>query len=1426
MSYTAVIAGCEEVGERWAAACMAEIGVRVLIQHRDRLRSRGLITLSDQQAAAKRTWQELLTKEEVSDQAWSKCWRDRSAEIVQSKLTDETLKRNLSSLQMKVNKWKSEAFSVLSLQRYRDIEDHIRITTQSARVKDKIQSLRRVKNLEKRNRDCSKHLVCRWVRNHWRKNREARGESDRDRERNGDRQGGQNRTESETVSSETVTGKIRRDGETVKGGAETVEQESETVNSETVTGEVGRGSETVKKGGAETVKQESETVNSETVTGEIGRDGETVKGEAETIEQDNKTTRGGTRIETVNSGTVANTVDSETARQQDGETLREEIVNSETARKETELDSVTAETINDKTVRGERKRDGETSIEGVKQDRKRYGGQELMETAKRLQQEREQIMTEFETVNERIKPMKTSELQTKMITVYGGVKLTGRERQYLMLGPDFTTPEKMERKQFKKDFQTTLTKVRWGRMDLEPDEIVRMKTIKQEEEEEEREKRDFLEKRLFVPERKEVRLRMQRCTQMKTSRRVVFPPGRGAKEEAVLETRKAMWQGVADRFMRENCKEDGSMDETQLTTDQVLGRASIRKRVMKKEIHVSCSDKGKGIVVMPLELYETVTKRHTEGDEEIDWRKLKEIQKHVTAHARSLARVFNLGKGEGDRNRIRCHENITTWAQHPPVLRSMAKTHKAPNQDGSPKTRPVVGASSGMGTGLGEILSDLVRPVYMARKKQFECQSTEEMVHQIEEANQRMEREGVKDVMVGSLDVVSLYPSIDQEMGARIVAEELINNGVRYQGVDIQKAARYLAASLSKERIKLEGVGHLLPGRRAQGKQGRNLTVRTRELGGPISREERREATQRGRDTGEREGEGESNETTKTGRRVELDRQEEEIARSMDEMVCERQEESKWIDVGRKYTEGEEVKIISMVIQIGIEECMGNHVYSFKGRIYRQTKGGAIGVRLTGEVSRVVMDRWSDLMTRSMEVSRVECYMLSKYVDDIDLATSTIPKGHSWIETDGDRRLEFSQERWERDRDRQTEETDWERTMALLVEEGDRLVPGIRLTSDLPEKHKNGKCPVLDIAVWKDNSGEGGAAKVRYTFFEKEVSAPTVFHAKAAYSWRSKIVTLSEELRRRFRNTDRLHSRQEITDIVERFLIKLATSGYDRGTRTEILRSATVKYYREILDSETGGRPLYRSSKEMQRDRTFKGLETKTWFRPRRGGKKVRERRDLPWRMDRWRGRKVKVRKGGEQSTVVEAVCFVPFTPGSRLKTDLQTADDILSQTMDAPRVRFVERGGQSVIEEVGSNNPWKQEQFCDRDSCGVCEGRMIIGAEKEEETAAMVTGESKPSKRPKEDMIALPGCTEEGVNYSLECLRCRKGDIRRQYLGETSRSGFQRYQEHMREIQSGHLKHPLVIHFLEEHGGEVQRVLFSDTLPRGTRRRSTTSLI
>lgn len=40
---------------------------------------------------------------------------------------------------------------------------------------------------------------------------------------------------------------------------------------------------------------------------------------------------------------------------------------------------------------------------------------------------------------------------------------------------------------------------------------------------------------------------------------------------------------------------------------------------------------------------------------------------------------------------------------------------------------------------------------------------------------------------------------------------------------------------------------------------------------------------------------------------------------------------------------------------------------------------------------------------------------------------------------------------------------------------------------------------------------------IRHTIYEKEISAPLLFHTKASHSWRTKIVVLSEELRKRIR---------------------------------------------------------------------------------------------------------------------------------------------------------------------------------------------------------------------------------------------------------------------------------------------------------------------
>ena len=54
----------------------------------------------------------------------------------------------------------------------------------------------------------------------------------------------------------------------------------------------------------------------------------------------------------------------------------------------------------------------------------------------------------------------------------------------------------------------------------------------------------------------------------------------------------------------------------------------------------------------------------------------------------------------------------------------------------------------------------------------------------------------------------------------------------------------------------------------------------------------------------------------------------------------------------------------------------------------------------------------------------------------------------------------------------------------------------------------------------------------------------------------------------------------------------------------------------------------------------------------------------------------------------METVIFVPATPDSQLKTILQNQDNNICKAMTSPQVRFIERAGTTVIEDLGRNNP------------------------------------------------------------------------------------------------------------------------------------------
>ena len=121
-------------------------------------------------------------------------------------------------------------------------------------------------------------------------------------------------------------------------------------------------------------------------------------------------------------------------------------------------------------------------------------------------------------------------------------------------------------------------------------------------------------------------------------------------------------------------------------------------------------------------------------------------------------------------------------------------------------------------------------------KDRKEVQSTEEMLAKVEQANQDLKLRNVMEGFLASINVEALFPSINQKVSARMVARELVRNGVRYQGADVELATHYLDSCMSKERLKQEGIAHLISKRKTEGKRGRRPTVYTKLLSGQMKR--------------------------------------------------------------------------------------------------------------------------------------------------------------------------------------------------------------------------------------------------------------------------------------------------------------------------------------------------------------------------------------------------------------------------------------------------------------------------------------------------------------------------------------------------------------------------------------------------------------
>ena len=467
-----------------------------------------------------------------------------------------------------------------------------------------------------------------------------------------------------------------------------------------------------------------------------------------------------------------------------------------------------------------------------------------------------------------------------------------------------------------------------------------------------------------------------------------------------------------------------------------------------------------------------------------------------------------------------------------------------------------------------------------------------------------MNRSGKLDehCVIGSLDVKALYPSLDVPFVAEKVAEMFLDSNLTVPSLDVKELGLYLALNRKPAELEAKDILQFCP---------RRKTTDGRVRGRP---------------------------PVITG--CATSEQEEKRVKPWDE--------AQNTDPGPE----DQKRMLAEAIAIVVEVVMTNHVYIFNGIPRKQSKGGPIGLALTGDVAQVFMCWWDRELIRKAEEESMEMLLYKRFVDDINTITRKITPeivGENPIVPDQDR-------------------------MKQIQEMADGIHTSIKTTVDCPSRHDDNKLTILDLKAWletqaQDGTQAGNRTFVLHEFYHKEVASRAVIHARSAVPTHTKRTILTQEVIRILKNCSKRLPWKDVCSHVETFCSRMQFSGHSITMRAQVVRSAMTAYKRAREKDEEGVEPMHRTRdwKKGERMRT-KRKKKSNWFRG-KGGKK-------------------------------ESVIFIPATPGSVLKKRYEKVIDQAKM-----EIAVVEKPGDTLKKRLQRSDPFRRK-FCDKkEKCMVCSG-------------------------------------------------------------------------------------------------------------------------
>ena len=271
--------------------------------------------------------------------------------------------------------------------------------------------------------------------------------------------------------------------------------------------------------------------------------------------------------------------------------------------------------------------------------------------------------------------------------------------------------------------------------------------------------------------------------------------------------------------------------------------------------------------------------------------------------------------------------------------------------------------------------------------------------------------------------------------------------------------------------------------------------------------------------------------------------------------------------------------------------------------------------------------------------------------------------------------------------------------------------------------------------------GINQVGQVTRKFYSKPMNTPFTIPSRSAHTWQIKRSTLIQEGVRRMLNTSQNTPNSVRNSILEDWDHKMNMSGYDRTFRTSVIHAAVKIYNYKVDVSNQGGRPLYRPAGWQASERAVEKLVKKqTWY----SGNGI-QRNQAPLIMDP--------------------------TPTGQLEKDIQSIFKD-SDRISGIRVKLCQRGGMKVS-STAKSDPFASK-LCSREDCNICSSEQSNG-----------------------------NCRKSNVGYELICDPCNENGILASYQGETSKSGYERGNQHHDGLIKKLEENPLWKHSELHHNGD-----------------------